>query len=97
MKILVTGATGFIGQYVVSQLISRGHLVVAIARDEDKAHSFKWYKQVEFICFDIFNFNINLIESLSQCDATIHLAWDGLPNYEEPFHFEKNLFADYFF
>jgi len=97
MKILVTGATGFIGQHVVSQLIFRGHSVVAIGRDEDIACSFEWYKQVEFICFDISSVHNNLIERLTQCDATIHLAWNGLPNYEELFHFEKNLFADYFF
>jgi len=97
MKVLVTGATGFIGQYVIPQLILNGHQVHAVARDKDKARCFDWYKQVEFTSYDITRNNNNLIDQFSECDATIHLAWSGLPNYDELFHFEKNLFADYFF
>ncbi len=97
MKVLATGATGFIGQHVISQLILRGHTILAVARDEDKARCFEWYEQVEFICYDINRNNDNFIEQFSQCDATIHMAWPGLPYYDELFHFEKNLFADYLF
>ena len=37
MKILVTGATGFLGAEVAKQLISRGHKVVALVRTPAKA------------------------------------------------------------
>ena len=33
MKILVTGATGFIGGYVIREALSRGHQVVAVVRE----------------------------------------------------------------
>ncbi|MEW5910220.1 MAG: SDR family oxidoreductase [Thermodesulfobacteriota bacterium] len=36
MKVLVTGSTGFLGQYVVAELLSRGHSVWALYRDELK-------------------------------------------------------------
>jgi len=34
---IVTGATGFVGNHVVKALESRGHIVVAMARDQQKA------------------------------------------------------------
>ena len=35
--VLVAGATGYLGRYVVAELHSRGHLVRAVARDRDRA------------------------------------------------------------
>lgn len=37
MRILVTGATGHVGQYLVSHLLDRGAEVVALSRDKAKA------------------------------------------------------------
>ena len=31
------------------------------------------------------------LESFGQLDAVIHLAWQGLPNYNSLFHYEENL------
>ena len=36
-SVLVAGATGYLGRYVVAELHSRGHLVRAVARDRDRA------------------------------------------------------------
>ncbi len=36
MDFFVTGSTGFLGQYLVSELLSRGHTVWAMYRDEEK-------------------------------------------------------------
>ena len=36
MKVVVIGATGFVGQNLVSELANRGHEVLAIARNTDK-------------------------------------------------------------
>jgi NADH dehydrogenase len=38
MKILVTGATGFIGRVLVDDLLREGHVVRAMVRDPDKAY-----------------------------------------------------------
>lgn len=98
MKILVTGATGFIGNHLVPRLLERGHSVIAIARDETKASKLPWYQHVQFISCDIHSAEFKFtLEQLSSPDALIHLAWPGLPNYKALFHFEVNLLADYFF
>ena len=39
MKVLVTGATGFIGFQVVKNLVAHGHEAVVISRDSDRARS----------------------------------------------------------
>jgi uncharacterized protein YbjT (DUF2867 family) len=37
MKIALTGATGFIGSHILTELVSHGHDVTALVRDEKQA------------------------------------------------------------
>jgi dTDP-6-deoxy-L-talose 4-dehydrogenase (NAD+) len=99
MKVLVTGATGFIGNYVISNLLNRGIDVVATSSNIEKAMMYEWFSKVKFIEHNIFDLNRedNLFEYFDKPDRTIHLAWKGLPNYKKTFHFEENLFSHYFF
>ncbi|HDH07973.1 MAG TPA: NAD(P)-dependent oxidoreductase [Gammaproteobacteria bacterium] len=98
MKMLVTGATGFIGNHVVPCLLDRGHDVVAVARDKNKASKLSWYNDVQFVASDIHDAEFKItLEQLGSPEALIHLAWPGLPNYKALFHFEDNLPADYRF
>jgi len=97
MRILVTGGTGFVGNHVINELLSRNIKVVVAGRYESKAKSFAWFSYVEFISFDISNEDIVLLSDIGEIDAVIHLAWSGLPNYKELFHLEKNLFQQYSF
>jgi len=97
MKVLVTGATGFVGRHVVPHLLERGHSVIAVARDETRARGFPWFDGVRFIATDIHQPSADLLARFDRPDAVIHLAWPGLPNYTALFHFEENLPADYRF
>ncbi len=97
MKVLVTGASGFVGQHVVSELLKRGHSVTTIGRDETKMRKFSWFGLVRFIEYDIHSPILDPYKKFGRPEAIIHLAWSGLPNYESLFHFEKNLTADYYF
>ena len=93
MKILVTGATGFIGNYVVSELLKNNCEVIATSLHEEKARDASWFLQVKYIPFNLkeFNSNTNLFSYFEEPGAMIHLAWEGLPNYKESFHLEENL------
>lgn len=97
MKILVTGATGFVGQYVITELLAHDHDVVAVARNLRRAMEMPWYDQVRFITCDLHDPALDPVATLGVPDAMIHLAWPGLPRYKELFHFEQNLPMDYRF
>ncbi|MBF0230145.1 MAG: NAD(P)-dependent oxidoreductase [Desulfamplus sp.] len=97
MKVLVTGATGFIGRHVVELLLKHQHEVIAVARDIDKARSINWFNNVKFVNCDLNEPDLNISEILGIPDVLVHLAWSGLPNYKDLSHFEINLPTSYTF
>ena len=97
MKVLVTGATGFVGRHLVAALLTRGCKVRAVARNAETAQGMPWIKDVEFIAADIHAADVDVVALTEGVDVLAHLAWPGLPNYRGLFHFEHNLMADYRF
>jgi nucleoside-diphosphate-sugar epimerase len=93
-KIAVTGATGFIGKHVVKALVSLGDVdVLAAGRDAEKLKSLG----VKHVVHDLSTEREDWFERFGKPDTLIHLAWEGLPNYNESFHLERNLAASYKF
>jgi dTDP-6-deoxy-L-talose 4-dehydrogenase (NAD+) len=97
MKVLVTGATGFIGNYVIQELLNQEQQVIATSRNAEKAKSCDWFSQVQYIPCDLNVVQDSFFDFFHQPELLIHLAWEGLPNYQELFHLEKNLFSNYRF
>ena len=97
MKVLVTGATGFIGNYVVTELLRHEHHVIATSRDAEKAGNYEWFSNIKYISCDLNIAQENFFQFFQQPDLLIHLAWEGLPNYKDLFHLEENLFSNYRF
>ena len=98
MKILVTGATGFIGSSLVEKLICSGYNVIVLGRNIEKAIHLDWYKSVTFIKYEIGNkLSENIINQISGVEKLIHLSWSGLPNYNSIAHIEDNLIQQYDF
>ena len=52
MRILVTGATGYVGSRLVAELIETGHDVVAATRDPSKLGQFGWCDRVQAVYLD---------------------------------------------
>jgi nucleoside-diphosphate-sugar epimerase len=93
MKVLVTGATGFIGNYVIAELLKSDCEVIATSSNEQKAKQSEWYGRVKYVPLDFSSFDTakNYFKFFSEPDLVIHLAWEGLPNYKSAFHEEVNL------
>ncbi len=91
MKIAVTGATGFVGRYVLNELLKFDHQVIAAVRNKNSTTALP--KSIKIIEFDLDNLQPgkNYFSEFGKPDLLIHLAWQGLPNYKEKFHLEKNL------
>jgi len=97
--ILVTGASGFIGNFVVSRLLETGHDVIATSVNAEKAAKKDWFNKVSYkeLDFEHIHAGVNYFEYFENPDMIIHLAWEGLPNYKSLFHFELNLNRHYVF
>lgn len=98
MKILVTGASGFIGNYVVKELMKYNqHKIITTSISKDETRTCSWFNDVKFIECDLNEKRGNYFQLFEEPDLLIHLAWEGLPNYNELYHIEKNLISNYYF
>ena len=94
MKVLVSGATGFIGKQVVQFLHSLGWLrVLTSGRNEVKLKGLG----ADYCLYDVNQEPQDCYERLGKPDVLIHLAWEGLPQYQESFHLDRNLVNNYRF
>lgn len=94
-RVAVTGASGFIGRYVLRELAARELDIYAITRSADRLVDFGGKAKV--IEMDVRQPTTNLYDKLGCPDVLIHLAWEGLPNYKSLHHFEEELPAQYRF
>lgn len=95
--VLITGATGFIGGYVIDELLKTNLNLIASSRDENKAKKMSWYNKLTYIPIDLESFQPDVYTFCHKPDIVVDLAWQGLPNYNELFHFEKNTMTHYNF
>ena len=95
MKVLVTGANGYIGRYVVKELLKRGHEVLASDLRYDDID-----ERAVRIKADLFSGSPDIYKELGSPDVCIHLAWRNgfdhqnfshIKDLPDHYLFEKNM------
>ncbi len=85
MKILVTGATGYIGKRLIPLLLNDGHTVICPVRDKKRAENYyKNQKKISLIEADFLN-----LDSLSKIPKDIDIAYyliHSMSNSAKEFH-----------
>jgi dTDP-6-deoxy-L-talose 4-dehydrogenase (NAD+) len=94
VTIAVTGASGFVGRHVLAELAGRGVHVLAASRAPERV---RVPPGVEVMPLDLRNAAETPLARLAAADLVVHLAWDGLPNFQALRHFEEELPGQYGF
>ena len=73
MKVLITGANGFLGRRVVAEFLNRGHSVRALVRPAADIEALGWTEEVEIFRADL-RASRDLVSAFEGIDAVVHLA-----------------------
>lgn len=97
MKVAVTGASGFIGQHVVSRLLADRRVERVVTSSRHAPAGPLERDRVVHVVHDITGSGPDAFDLLQRPDVLIHLAWQGLPHYRSLHHFETELPHQYAF
>ena len=75
MRVTLTGATGFVGSHILTELLEHGHEVTALVRDHDQADSVAALG-AESTVVDLYD-RPAVVSLLSKAEAAIHTASPG--------------------
>lgn len=77
MKILVTGATGFLGYHVVKEALKQGHEILCLRRRTSKnPFTEEENKHIDWFCLDDENYK-EIVDTFAP-DVLVHGAWGGV-------------------
>lgn len=80
-KAIVTGATGFVGQFLVRELLRNGYYVYAVVRNVDKCKDLFNDSQLCIIQCEMGEY-LTLVDRIKEphIDSVFHVAWGGVSN-----------------
>ena len=96
MNFIITGATGFIGQNIITQLLRDNHYIVALVRPTSK-YKLQTHSHIKLLEGNLTEITQKHLPYPLDSYHLIHLAWDDLPNYHSMVHLESHLIQHYFF
>ena len=73
MRVLVTGASGYIGSRLIPSLLDADHEVVAAGRDPEALSDFAWAPDVETVPFDVTDEH-SVLDAVEGADAVVYLV-----------------------
>ena len=74
---VITGATSFIGSWLVKHLLGEGHRVIAVVRNHPKAVSkLGSHPQLQLVEAEMESYD-HLPDAIPQADVFVHFAWAG--------------------
>lgn len=86
VKVIVTGATGFIGTALCRELLQNGHEVIAVIRPDSKRKGKLYLEEEQGANCRILELSLDNLASLSEmvekADVFYHLAWNGAAGAE---------------
>ena len=91
MRVLVTGATGFISNHVIKRLLLTDNKIIATSTNENNPKQQSWYDRVEYQHYNLFQQRDQLFQFFKEPDLMIHLAWDHLDDFKSELHLKKIL------
>ncbi len=74
MKVVITGATGFIGRHLTARLIDEGHTVVGLSRNPEKSSA----RMPPSATLATWPADSNDTSTIEDCDAIVNLAGENL-------------------
>src|SRR6266496_2708388 len=83
-KVLVTGATGYIGMHVVEALADMNADVIAVSRSREHSNP----RVVSAVC-DFADINAQRLAEWGRPDIVVHLAWTEGFNHDAASHIEN--------
>ena len=92
---VVTGATGFVGRHVVSNLIANGYQVLLLARNVEKAKGIPGFNGSSISYFDISK--NGPLPALPPNGVLVHCSWDNVRDTQSIKHIEEHLLRNFFF
>jgi nucleoside-diphosphate-sugar epimerase len=95
MRVVTTGATGFIGRHVTAALLAQGNPVTALVRDVERARRLQLAQGADFIEFDLAQAQLPL--AARDASALIHCAWGDVRDHGSIRHVEEHAANSYRF
>ena len=80
MRVLVTGATGFLGRALCRKLLEGGHELLGLSRTTGKLDSSYSKKAIKYVAYNMGEeLPLDVIDYAPE--VLVHLAWDGIPDF----------------
>lgn len=79
MRIIITGATGFIGKHLVNAFANNGFEVLALGRKNTTEAGNEKYKYIQYVLGDTLPAEVLKFEP----EVLVNLAWDGIPDFSK--------------